>query len=136
MENYRISEDIQCENVEEYEIYVLMIIEDIISKNQRLVFATVAEKAGISNLVIRQHPQLRTYILQKIKYYKETQLIHQKIDRAVARLLKRNQKLTFISLIDSCNFDTKTVYQNQCIKDKIRKVLSENKHILSTSKFD
>ncbi|MBC8059700.1 MAG: hypothetical protein H7Y18_03450 [Clostridiaceae bacterium] len=127
MENCKINEGIQYKKVEEYEIDILLIIEAIILKNQRLVFATVAEKAGVTNLVIKRNPQLRTYILQKIKYYKETQLIDHKIDRAVASLLKKNKALTFISLIDSCNFDTKTVYQSQFLKDKIRKVLSENK---------
>lgn len=129
MENFITNKDTGYKNLEEYEIHILMIIEDIILKNQRLVFATVAEKAGVTNLVIREFPELRGYILQKIKYYKETKLIHQKIDRAVASLLKRNKSLTFISIIGSCNFDSKTIYQNQFIKDKIRKVLTENRPI-------
>jgi hypothetical protein len=129
MENHRINEAMQYKSVDEYKTDILMIIEDIIIKNRRLVFATVAEKADITNVVIRQNPELRNYILEKIKYYKETQLIHHKIDRAVASLLKRNKNLTFMSIMDSCNFDTKTMYQNQYIKDKIRKVLSENQYI-------
>jgi len=127
MEICKTNENRRYKDVEEYEIDILMAIEDIISKNQRLVFATVAEKAGIINLVIRQHPQLRNYILQKIKYYKENQLVHQKIDSAVISLLKRNKTLTFMAVVDKCNFDTKTIYQNKFIKDKILKVLSENK---------
>ena len=129
MENTKTNEGMHYKTVEEYEADILRIIEDMILKNQRLVFASVAEKAGVLNLVIRQNPQLRNYILEKIKYYKETELIHHKIDRAVASLLRRNKTITFMSLIDTCNFDTKTMYQNQCIKDKIRKVLSENKHV-------
>ena len=129
MENYNINRNIQCKCVEEYKNDILFVIENIVIKNQRLVFATVAEKSCVTNLVIRQHPELRSYILEQIKHAKETQLVDQKIDRAVASLIKRNKSLTFMALMDSCNFDTKAVYQNQYIKDKIRKVLSENKYI-------
>lgn len=127
MENCLNNADIYYKTIEEYKIDILHIIEHMISKNERMAFAVVAEKAGITPFVIRQYPELKKYILQKMIYLKEIQSIHQKIDRAVISLLKANKNITFLSIINKCSFDSEIIYQNHHIKDKIRRVLTENK---------
>jgi hypothetical protein len=113
-------------DIEEYKIDINNTIEHIISNNERLVFAIVAEKAGVTRFVVRQYPELRNYILQKMVYYKELNLINKKIDRAVNSLLKSNKSITFISIVNKCNFNSDDVYQNQYIKNKIRTLLIQN----------
>ena len=107
-------------DIEEYKLLIDNVIEGMLSKNERLIFAVAAEKAGVDPYVIRKYPELRRYILQKIMYYKEIQVINQKIDRAVMSLIKSNKPLTFISIANKCKFSGNSLYQNQYIKEKIR----------------
>lgn len=127
MENCLNNTDSYYKDIEEYKVNINDTIQHIISNKERLVFAIVAEKAGVTRFVIRQYPELRNYILQKMVYYKEIYLINKKIDRAVDNLLKANKSLTFISIISKCRFSSDAIYHNQYIKDKIRNVLIENK---------
>jgi hypothetical protein len=127
MENCFNITDIYYKDIEEYKIDINNTIEYMISKNERLVFAVVAEKSGVSRFVVRQYPELRNYILQRMIYYKEIQVINKKINRAVNSLLKSNKSLTFISIINKCRFTSDAIYQNQYIKNKIRSLLIENK---------
>lgn len=117
---------VSYKDIEEYKIDINNVIKGMISKKERLVFAVVAEKSGITRFVIRQYPELRNYILQKMVYYKEQNVINQKIDRAVKSLLKCNKSVTFISIVNKCNFSSDIIYQNQYIKNKIISVLTDN----------
>lgn len=128
MENCLNNIDTYYKGVEEYKIDIDNTIEHIISKNERLVFAIVAEKAGVTRFVVRQYPELRDYILNRMVYYKEIQVIDKKINRAFNNLLKSNKSITFISIINKCRFSADIVYQNQYIKNKIRNILIENKN--------
>lgn len=128
VENCLNNIDTYYKDIEEYKIDINNTIEHIISKNERLVFAIVAEKAGVTRFVVRQYPELRNYILQRMVYYKEINIINKKIDRAVNSLLKANKSITFISIINKCKFNSDAVYQNQYIKDRIRTLLIENNH--------
>ena len=134
MENCFNNTDSYYKDIEEYKVDINNTIQHIISKKERLVFAIAAEKAGVTRLVIRQYPELRNYILQKMVYYKEIYVINKKIDRAVDNLLKTNKSLTFISIISKCRFSSNAIYQNQYIKDKIRSVLIENNQNKTTKK--
>lgn len=127
MENCLNAAESRYKDIEEYKIDVDNVIEKMISKDERLVFAIVAERAGVTRFVVRQYPELRNYILQKIVFYKEMQIINQKIDRAVMSLLKAKRSLTLMSIINKCNLGSVDAYNNQYIKDKIRRVLAENK---------
>lgn len=124
--------DFGYKDVEEYKIDVDKAIENMISKNERLVFAVVAERAGVTRFTVRQYPELRNYILQRMVYYKEIQVINQRIYKAVENLKKSNKSITFISIINKCKFNSELVYKNQYVKDKIRSVLAEVRmqHIL------
>jgi hypothetical protein len=128
MENCLNITDIYYKDIEEYKIDINNAIEYMISKNERLVFAIVAEKSGITRFVVRQYPELRNYILQRMIYYKEIQAINKKINRAVNSLLKSNKSITFISIINKCRFSSDAIYQNEYIKSKIRSLLIENNH--------
>lgn len=133
MENCLNNTDTYYKNIEQYKIDINNTIEYIISKKDRLVFAIVAEKAGVTRFVIRQYPELRNYILEKMVYYKEINLINKKIERAVNNLLKSNQRLTFISIISKCKFSSDAIYQNEYIKNRIRKILIENNNFSNSS---
>lgn len=139
MENCLNTTDIYYKDIDEYKIDINNTIEYMISRNERLVFAVVAEKSGVSRFVVRQYPELRNYMLQRMIYYKEIQVINKKINRAVNSLLKSNKSLTFISIISKCRFSSDAIYQNQYIKDKIRSLLIENSHkkiTISYNKLD
>jgi hypothetical protein len=118
--------DIGYKDVEEYKADVDRTIERMISRNERLVFAVVAEKAGVTRFTVRQYPELRNYILHRMVYYKEIGVINQKVSKAVESLQKTNRRLTFISIINKCKFNLELVNNNQYLKDKIRSVLAEN----------
>lgn len=124
MENCLNTEGIYYKDLDEYKIDINRTIEKMISKNERLIFASVAEKVGITPFTISRYPELRTYILKKMSYYKELQVINQKIDRAVDSLLRSKQSLTFVSIANRCKFDSDMIYRNQYVKDKIRSVLA------------
>ena len=101
-------------------------IKTIISKEDRLVFASVVKAADITNITVFKYPELRGYILEKIKVEKEIQAINKKVDRAIARLTKVNRRITFISLMNSCKFNLDHVYKNPYIKERIRVAVIEN----------
>lgn len=127
MENALNNTGLFYKGIEEYENDIDNVIEAMIHKNERIVFALVAEKAGVTNFVVRKYPELRNYILSQIKHYKEIQVINQKIDRASESLIKQGKALTFMSIINKCKFPSDVAYQNPYIKDKIRSVLADNK---------
>ncbi len=124
MESCLNTTEIYYKHLEEYKVDINNTIEAMITANERLVFALVAEKSGVTNFVVRKYPELRNYILQQLVYYKELQVINQKIDRAVNSLVKANKTLTFVAIVNKCKFSSEMIYQNQYIKDKIRSVLS------------
>lgn len=124
MENCLNIEVNHYKDLDGYKIEVDKTIEKMISKNERLIFASVAEKVGITPFTISRYPELRTYILKKMSYYKELQVINKKIDRAVDSLLRSKQSLTFISIVNRCKFGSDMLYGNQYIKDRIRSVLA------------
>lgn len=117
---------ISYKDIEEYKIDINDVIKSMLSKKERLVFAVVAEKSGITRFVIRRYPELRNYILQTMMHYKEEHVINQKIDKAVNNLLKSNKSLSFISILNKCNFSQDIVYQNKYIKNKIISALTNN----------
>ncbi|SKA79151.1 hypothetical protein SAMN05428976_103234 [Clostridium sp. USBA 49] len=127
MENALNNNSLFYKTMEEYENDIDSAIEDMISKNERIVFALVAEKSGVTNFVVRRYPELRNYILKQIKYYKEIQVINKKIDKACKSLIKQGKSLTFISIINKCKFPIDMAYNNLYIKDKIRSVLINNR---------
>lgn len=127
MESCLNSIDVYYKDIEEYKIDIDNVINHMICKNERLAFAVIAERAGITCFVIRQYHELRNCILRRMEYYKEIQIINRKIDRAVNSLIKSNKSLTFMSIINKCRFASDVVYQNKYIKDRIRSVLAENK---------
>lgn len=132
MENYFndsnicIKEEIEFKNAEEYKINIDNTLKNMISKNERICFAIIAERSGITRFVIRQYPELRNCILEKMTYYKEIQIIDKKINKSLRNLLKNNKTVTFMSLINKCKFTTETVYHNEYIKQKIRSVIIDN----------
>ncbi|WPC43471.1 hypothetical protein [Clostridium sp. JS66] len=132
MENYLdnsnicIEKEIECSNAEDYKININNTLKSMISKDERICFAIIAERSGVTRFVIRQYPELRNYILEKMAYYKEIQVIDRKINRSLRSLLKNNKSVTFISLINKCKFTTDTVYHNEYIKQKIRSVIIDN----------
>lgn len=132
MENYFndsnicIKEEIEFKNAEEYKINIDNTLKNMISKNERIYFAIIAERSGVTRFVIRQYPELRNCILEKMAYYKEIQIIDKKISRSLRNLLKNNKTVTFMSLINKCKFTAETVYHNEYIKQKIRSVIIDN----------
>jgi len=126
MEDHLNITNLYYKDIEEYKFLISSAIENMLSNNERLIFAVAAERAGVDPYIIRKHPELRTYILRQIMYYKEIQVINQKIDRAVNNLVKSNKPLSFIAIVNKCKFGGNTIYQNQYIKEKIRSVLAEN----------
>ncbi len=125
MENCLNTAEIYYKDLEEYKVDINNTIEHMISTNERLVFALVAEKAGVTNFVVRKYPELRNYILQQLVYYREIKVINQKIDRAVNNLVKANKSITFLAIVNKCKFSSDMIYQNQYIKERIRRVLSD-----------
>lgn len=126
MENCLSTTKTFYKDIEEYENDINNVIKNMIYNKERLVFAIVAEKSGITRFVIRQYPELRNYILDKMVHYKEIHVINQKIDRAVASLLRSNKSITFIAIVNKCKFDSDIIYRNQYIKNKIRSVIANN----------
>ena len=126
MENCLSTTKTFYKDIEEYKNDINNVIQNMIYNKERLVFAIVAEKSGITRFVIRQYPELRNYILHKMVYYKEIHVINQKIDRAVASLLRSNKSITFIAIVNKCKFDSDIIYRNQYIKNKIRSVIANN----------
>jgi hypothetical protein len=116
---------VHYKDVDKYKIDINNVIESMISNNERLVFAVVAEKAGVTRFVVRLYPELRNYVLQRMVYYKEVQVINEKVDRALNSLLKSNKRVTFMSIVTRCKFSSDMIYRNQYIKDKIRSELSK-----------
>jgi hypothetical protein len=127
MESCLNTTEVYYKNIDDYKADINSVIENMVSKKERLVFAVVAQKSGVTPFEIRQYPDLRNYILERMVYYKEIQVINQKIEKAVNSLLKSSKSLTFISIINKCRFGIDTIYQNKYIQDKIRNVLVENK---------
>lgn len=132
MENY-ITKDNEfyndvknADNLSKYKLDIDEAIKAIISKEDRLVFASVVKVADITNITVFKYPELRGYILEKIKFEKEIQAIDKKIYRAIARLNKGNRRITFISLMNSCKFNSDHIYNNPYIKEKIRAAVIEN----------
>jgi len=125
--DYDFYNDIDREKkLKEYKMQIDNAIKDIISKGSRLVFANVVKAGDISNITVFKYPELREYILISIKYAKEIQVINQRIDRAIARMIKGNKKITFISLMNSCRFNSEDIYKNTYIKERIRRIVIEN----------
>jgi len=140
MENY-ITKDNEfynnvenADNLNKYKLDIDEAIKAIISKEDRLVFASVVKVADITNITVFKYPELRGYILEKIKFEKEIQAIDKKIDRAIVRLNKGNRRITFISLMNSCKFNADHIYNNPCIKEKIRAAVIENTRNFCKSK--
>lgn len=133
MENCLNTVDIYYKSIDEYKIDIDNVIKNMISKNERLVFAVVAQKSEVTPFEIRRYPELRNYILQRMVHFKELNIIDKKIDRAVNSLLKSKKSLTFISIVNKCKFSSDSIYQNQYIKDKIRNTLIENKQSKTTT---
>jgi hypothetical protein len=127
MENCLDSTDLHYKNVEEYKLDTDKVIKAMIDRSERIVFAEVAEKAGVTRFVVRRYPELRNYILSRIVYYKEIQVIDNKIDKAVNSLNKANKALTFMSIVEKCKFSSEAVYKNEYIKCKIVAVLQQKK---------
>lgn len=132
MENYITKDnefynDVEnADNLSKYKLDIDEAIKAIISKEDRLVFASVVKVADITNITVFKYPELRGYILEKIKFEKEIQAIDKKIYRAIARLNKGNRRITFISLMNSCKFNSDHIYNNPYIKEKIRAAVIEN----------
>jgi hypothetical protein len=124
MENCLNSEVTRYKDLEEYKSDVNNIIENMISQNERLVFALVCEKTDINPLTIRRYPELRSYILERMVYYKELHVINSKIDRVVNNLIKANKRITFLEIVNRCKFSSEMIYRNQYIKDRIRSVIA------------
>ena len=124
MENCLNITEVYYKDLEEYKVDINNTIKHMISTNERLVFALVAEKAGVTNFVVRKHPELRNFILQQLVYYREIKVINQKIDKAVTSLIKANKTITFLAIVNKCKFSSLVIYQNQYVKERIRRVLS------------
>lgn len=112
--------------VEQYKKSIDNAIQDIIINGKRLVFANVAKAADVTNITVYKYPELRTYILKEIEFQKQLQVINDKIEKAVTRLKKSRRKITFVALMNSCNFDYDDMARNSYIKDRVRAVVIEN----------
>lgn len=112
--------------VEQYKKSIDSAIQDIINNGKRLVFANVAKEADVTNIAVYKYPELRTYILKEIEFQKQLQVINEKIEKAVNRLKKSKKKVTFIALMNSCNFDYEDMARNAYIKERVREVVIQN----------
>lgn len=112
--------------LEEYKRNIQAAISNIINSDKRLVFANVAKEADITNIIVYKYPELRTYILKEIEFQKQLQVINKKIERAVNRLKKTKRKITFVALMNSCNFDYDDMARNSYIKERVRAVVIDN----------
>lgn len=112
--------------VEQYKKSIDSAIQDIINNGKRLVFANVAKEADVTNIAVYKYPELRTYILKEIEFQKQLQVINGKIEKAVNRLKKSKKKVTFIALMNSCNFDYEDMARNAYIKERVREVVIQN----------
>jgi hypothetical protein len=121
--------DLNIETEEEYKIHVDNAIVNILLNEERLVFASVVEKAKITPFIISKHIGLRIYILERMKYHKEMYIIDKKINRAVISLLKSNRNITFLSIINKCKISMDTAYQDQIIKNKVKDAILQSKQI-------
>lgn len=128
MENCLNYVGIKYKSIEEYTYSITNTIEDMISNNERLIFAIIVKKSDITPFVINKYPELRKYILYKIKYYNEIQVINKKIHKSVSSLLSSNKTLTFTSIAHKCGFSLSTIYSDDYIKNKIRMELIINKN--------
>lgn len=126
MENCLNTTKTLYKDIQEYKNEIDNVIQNMIYNKERLVFAIVAEKSGITRFVIRKYPELRNYILNKMVHYKEIHVINEKIDRAVASLLKSNNSITFIAIVNKCKFNSDMIYRNQYIKDRIKNIIASN----------
>lgn len=134
MENYLNIKDLYYKDVDEYKIDIDTTLSCMSSTSERIIFAVVAERSGITRFVIRKYPELRNYILERIIHYKEIQIINKKINRAVDNLLKANKSLTFVSIINKCRLGSDVIYRNEYVKEKIRSILIENRHNIAARK--
>lgn len=109
-----------------YKVKIDNAIKDIIDSGKRLVFASVAKKAEVTQITVYKYPELRTYILKEIEIQKQLQVINERIEKAVIRLKKSKKKITFVALMNSCNFDYDDLTRNSYIRDRVRVVVIEN----------
>jgi len=126
MDNCLRDTDLQVKSGEEYKAQIDMVILDILEKSETLVFANVVKKAGVTPYIINQYPELRSYILDKMKYEKEVYLMNKKIEKAATNLVKANKTVTFLSIVNRCKFNLDKVYHDELIKNKIRTVIAES----------
>lgn len=124
--NLSITKTDNSKIIEEYTLTIDNIVESMLSKNQLLSFASIIEETTITPITIKKYPELKKYILAKISHYKELQIIDIQINKAVEKLLKSNQNITFTSIVQKCNFSSSSVYQNSYIKRKILNAISKN----------
>ncbi|MEG0307555.1 MAG: hypothetical protein RR636_06405 [Clostridium sp.] len=138
MENYITKDydfysDIDREGkIKEYKFQIDNAIKKIMAKGARLVFANVVKVGDISNITVLKYPELRGYILDNIKFEKEMYVINQRINRALARMIKSNKKVTFIGLMNSCRFNSDDIYNNGYIKERIRETVIESSNSFYT----
>ena len=125
MENCLPISEIQYKTLEEYKLEVDETIQSMIAKKERLVFAVVAEKAEVTRFVVRKFPELRNFILERMVYHKEINVINQKINRAVQNLQNSNSSLSFVSIVNKCRFNSQDIYRNPYIKSRIIEVLKK-----------
>lgn len=112
--------------VDKYKKSIDSAIQDIINDGKRLVFANVAEEAEVTNITVYKYPELRTYILKEMEFQKQLQVINEKIEKAVSRLKRSKKKVTFVALMNSCNFDFDDMARNVYIKARVREVVIQN----------
>lgn len=115
-------------NIEDYKNDIKTNIIEILDSNEKLNFALIVKKSSISPIIIKKYPELRSYILQNIKHYKETKLIDDKIAKATNKILDCNEPLTFMAIIKKCRFSSDMIYKNNYIKEKVIKTIKENKN--------
>ncbi len=120
--------------VEGYKREIDTAIQDIINSEKRLVFANVAKEADVTQITVYKYPELRSYILKAIEFQKQLQVINERIEKAVIRLKKSKRKITFVALMNSCNFDYDDMARNSFIKDRVRAVVIENVKCKAKSK--
>lgn len=112
--------------VDKYKKSIDSAIQEIINSDKRLVFANVAKEAEVTNITVYKYPELRTYILKEIEFQKQLQVINEKIEKAVNRLKKSKKKVTFVALMNSCNFDFDDMARNVYIKARVREAVIQN----------
>lgn len=121
-------DELYFKELEEYKEEINKAIEQINKDNNRLVFANVVKTAGINEFIVRRYPDLRLFILDRIKYYKEIKIIDDKIDRAINTLIKSDKNITVIALMNKCKFQPELIHNNIYLKEKIRKAVIDNSH--------